>query len=240
MQFDLNSSFLFMVAGGVILFVVAQSVYFLVKALAEAKRIGMDPEVLKRTIKSSAAFTVAPAISILLGVISLSKFLGLPLPWLRLSILGALTYELTAAASAASTVGVSVTEAIQSPVAYTTIVWVMTLGIIPSVLLIPLFLKKIQGGIVSLKKRDQVWGEHFMTAIFLGMISAFLGVVFATVTEGIRGWIPVFVLVFSAGVMTVCGLVIKKYKFKWLEDYALPFSIIGGMAFAVFVTRVIQ
>ncbi|MBM7562757.1 DUF5058 family protein [Fusibacter tunisiensis] len=240
MQFDLNSVFLFIVAGAVIVFVLMQSAYFLYKALVEAKRIGIDAEVLKRTMKSSAAFTVAPAISILLGVISLSKFLGLPLPWLRLSILGALTYELTAAASAASTVGVSVTEAIQSPTAYTTIVWVMTLGIIPSLILIPLFLKKIQGGIVSLKKRDQVWGEHFMTAIFMGMISAFLGVVFATVTEGIRGWIPVFVLIFSAGVMSVCGLFIKKFKLKWLEDYALPFSIIGGMAFAVFITQVVR
>lgn len=240
MQFDLNSVFLFIVAGAVIVFVLMQSAYFLYKALVEAKRIGIDAEVLKRTMKSSAAFTVAPAISILLGVISLSKFLGLPLPWLRLSILGALTYELTAAASAASTVGVSVTEAIQSPTAYTTIVWVMTLGIIPSLILIPLFLKKIQGGIVSLKKRDQIWGEHFMTAIFMGMISAFLGVVFATVTEGIRGWIPVFVLIFSAGVMSVCGLFIKKFKLKWLEDYALPFSIIGGMAFAVFITQVVR
>lgn len=240
MQFNLNSTFLFLVAGSVIIFVLAQSIYFLIKALKEAKRMGMDASLLKRTIKSSVAFTVAPAISILLGVISLSKFLGLPLPWLRLSILGALTYELTAAASAASTVGVSVTEAIKDPVAYTTIVWVMTLGIIPSVLLIPLFLKRIQGGIVSLKKRDNVWGEHFMTAIFMGMISAFLGVVFATVTQGIKGWIPVFVLMFSAVVMTICGLFIKKYKLKWLEDYALPFSILGGMAFAVYITQVIN
>jgi Na+/glutamate symporter len=45
---------------------------------------------------------------------------------------------------------------------------------------------------------------------------------------------------FSAVVMTVCGLFIKKYKLKWLEDYALPFSIIGGMSFAVFITQVIN
>ena len=236
MQFDLNSGFLYAVAGGVILFVLAQSVYFLNKALKQARLMGMDRGVINSTIRSSAVFTIAPALSILLGVVSLSKFLGLPLPWLRLSILGALTYELTAAASAASSVGVSVTEQIKDPQAYATIVWVMTLGIIPSVVMIPLFLKKIQKGLVSLKDKDKAWGEHFMTAIFMGMISAFLGVVFATVTQGLKGWIPVFVLMFSALVMSLCGLIIKKYHYKWLEDYALPFSILGGMAFAVLIT----
>jgi hypothetical protein len=34
----------------------------------------MDKKVLNRTIVSTAVFTVAPAISILLGVITLSKF----------------------------------------------------------------------------------------------------------------------------------------------------------------------
>lgn len=239
MSFHLNALFLFAVAGAVIVFVMAQSFYFLHKATKEARKIGMDKDLIKRTIKSSVAFTIAPAVSILLGVISLSKFLGLPLPWLRLSILGALTYELTAAASAASTIGISVSEPITSPVAYTTIVWVMTLGIIPSVILIPLFLKKIQGGIVSLKAKDKAWGEHFMTALFMGMISAFLGVVFARVKEGLIGWIPVFVLLFSALVMSLCGILIKRFKSKWLEDYALPFSILGGMGFAIVISNLI-
>jgi len=237
MGFSLNSSFLYSVAGSVILFVLAQSFFFLTKAWQEAKSIGIDKEVIIRTIRASAIFSIAPALAILLGVLSLSKFLGLPLPWLRLSILGALTYELTAAASAASSIGVSITESITDPRAYTTIVWVMTIGIIPSVILIPLFLKRIQGGIVSLKNRDQVWGEHFMTAIFMGMISAFLGVVFATVSLGLKGWVPVFVLLFSAFVMGVCGVLIKLFRWQWLEDYALPFSILGGMAFAVVLSH---
>ncbi len=239
MAFNLNSVFLYGVAICVIVFVMAQSVFFLLKAVKQAKRMGMAPEVIKRTIRASAVFTTAPAISILLGVISLSKFLGLPLPWIRLSVLGAITYELTAAASAAASVGVSVTEQITNPTVYTTIAWVMTIGIVPSVILIPLFLKKIQGGIVKVKNKDKAWGEIFITAIFLGMISAFLGVVFADIRSGLEGWIPVFVLLFSALIMAVCGLFIKKYHLKWLEDYALPFSILGAMAFSIFITGVI-
>ena len=90
-DFNLNSPFLFTIAGAVILFVVAQAVFFLIKAVRRAKVIGMDMKSVKKTMVSSAVFTVAPAVSILLGVITLSKSLGLPLPWMRLSVIGSLT-----------------------------------------------------------------------------------------------------------------------------------------------------
>jgi hypothetical protein len=237
MKFDLNSGFMYALAAIIVVFVIAQSLFFMLKAIKQAKAMGFDKKVIMRTIKTSAVFTIAPALSILLGVISLSKFLGLPLPWIRLSILGAITYELTAAASAASSLGVSVTQQITDPHVFSTIVWVMTIGIIPSVVLIPLFLKKIQRGIVKVKDKDNEWGELFITAIFLGMISAFLGVVFADVRSGIQGFIPIFVLIASAVIMIICGLLMKKYKLRWLQDYALPFSILGAMGFAIVITN---
>lgn len=235
---NLNSIFLFFLAGIFIFFVLFQSFFFLIRAIREAKRIGMDTALIKKTIKGSAFFTLAPAISILLGVITLSKFLGLPLPWLRLSILGAITYELSAAASAASSLGLEISNAVAAPETYIAIVWVMTLGIIPSLILIPLFLKKMQSGIQKLKKRDQAWTDHFITAIFLGMISAFLGVVFKDVSKGLVGFIPIFVMLFSACVMIVIGLLIKK-GFKRLEDYALPISMLSAMVFSIFISQVI-
>jgi len=39
----------------------------------------------------------APAVAIVISVITLSKDLGLPLPWLRLSVVGSLSYETIAA-----------------------------------------------------------------------------------------------------------------------------------------------
>ncbi len=238
-MFNLNSVFLFVVSGTFIVFVLCQAIFFLIRAYREGMKMGMEKKVLMRTVKTSIAFTIAPAVSILLGVITLSKFLGLPLPWLRLSILGAITYELTAAASAAATMGISISEAITSGQIYVTILWVMTLGIIPSMVLIPLFLKKFQSGMSVIKKRDPIWSEHFMTALFMGMISAFLGVVFKDVSKGLVGFISVFIMMFSAAVMIVIGLLLKKYKIKALEDYALPISMLSGMAFSIFITGVI-
>jgi len=238
-MFNLNDVFLYLVAGLFILFVIIQSMFFLLRAFKEAKRIGIDKEVIKKTVKTSIAFTLAPAVSILLGVITLSKFLGLPLPWLRLSILGAITYELTAAASAAASMGITITESIGSANTYITIVWVMTLGIIPSMLIIPLFLKKYQGKMSLIKQKDPIWSEHFMTAIFLGMISAFLGVVFKDISQGLSGFISVFVMGFSAFIMIIIGLIINNKRIKFLEDYALPLSMLGGMTFSIWITSVI-
>ena len=190
-MFDPNSTFLFILAGLVIVFVIAQSVFFLVRAYRRGKTLGMDMKQIRKTIISTAVFTFAPAVSILLGVITLSKFLGLPLPWLRLSVIGAITYELPAATTTANALGITaLSETITNPEVYTAIAWVMTLGIFPGLIWVPLFIRKIQGGLMKIKNKDSKWGDILMTALFLGMISAFLGMVFADIRSGLAGWIP--------------------------------------------------
>ena len=73
--------------------------------------------------------------------------------------------------------------------------------------------------------------------MFLGMISAFLGSVFCDVGGIIKGdasgFIPVCVMLVSAVVMAVCGTIATKSKIRWLTDYALPVSLIIGMASAI-------
>ena len=239
MNFSPNSTLLFVVAGGVILFVLAQSFFFLIRAYRRAKEMGMDMKQVRKTIWSSALFTIAPAVSILLGVITLSKFLGLPLPWIRMSVIGAITYELPAATSTAKALGISLSETITDPKIYSAIAWVMTLGILPSIILVPLLLKKIQKGLLKMKNKDAKWGDLFSTSLFLGMIAAFSGMVFADVRNGLAGWIPIFVLLVSAAIMAVCGLLIKKCKMQWLETYALAISMVGAMVFAAVITPLI-
>lgn len=238
-EFDSNSIFLFIIAGVIITFVIAQSVFFLVKAWKRAKELGIELSTLKRIVKSSAFFTIAPAISIILGVITLSKFLGLALPWLRLSVVGALTYELPAATSTAAALGVSIAKDVTDPVVYSTIAWVMTLGILSGILIVTFFLKNIQNSIDTIQKRDQKWGEIFLTSIFMGMISAFLGMIFSNITIGIVGWIPVFIMIISSLIMIICGYLVKIKNIKWLEDYALPISMLGAMALSIPITNLI-
>jgi hypothetical protein len=194
----------------------------------------------RKTILSSSLFTIAPAVSILIGVITLSKFLGLPFPWLRLSILGAVTYELPAATIAAGAMGTSVTETITDPKVFATIAWTMTLGIIAGILLVLFGLKRIQKGMNSIGGKDTRWRDIVMDALFLGMISAFVGMLFADIRKGLPGFIPLAVALASALLMAVCGLLMKKCKMSWLEQYALPISMLGAMALSIPITALMQ
>ena len=240
MEFNANSGFMYVVVAIVIAFVILQSVVFLAKAWKRGLQLGMEKKALLKTVSTSAIFSIAPAVAILLGVIALSKALGFPLAWLRLSVIGSLTYETTAAAAAASAVGASLSESITDPKIFATIAWVMTLGIVPGLVLVPLLSKKIETGVSNIKTKDSKWGEIFLAGLFLGMISAFLGLVFAHVHEGLVGWIPVFVLLASAALMIICGLIRKVFKARWIEDYALPISLLGGMALSIPITSLVQ
>ena len=241
MTFNVNHPILFVIVGALILAVLAQSVYFLVRALKRAKQLGIAERVVKKTISSAAIFTIAPAVAILIGVIALSKSLGVALPWLRLSVIGSITYETVAAGNALNAANISAGDVVTDPAIFITILWVMTIGIAAGLVFVPFVTKKIQSGLLKVTVKDKKWGEIFNNAMFLGMISAFLGYVFCDVSSVFKGetWglIPVCVMAVSALIMAVCGLLAGKLKARWLTDYALPMSLIGGMASAIPITN---
>ena len=236
MPFSVNDSFLYILSGIIVAFVIAQSVFFLVKAVRRASQLGVSTATVRKTVLSSALFSIAPAVSILVGVITLSNFIGLPFPWLRLSVLGAVTYELPAATIASNTMGASVKETITDPTVFSTIAWTMTLGIISGIVLVLFGLKRIRRGMRSITGKDKRWGEIVMDSLFLGMVSAFVGMLFADIRSGLPGFIPIAVALVSALLMGVCGVLIKVCKMTWLEQYALPLCMLCAMALSIPIT----
>ena len=179
MEFSINHPILFLMAGILVAVVLGQSVYFLLKALKRSKELGMDQTRIKKTITTAAIFTVAPAVSIVISVIALSKSLGLPLPWLRLSVVGSLSYETIAASNAVSAMGLELGK-IDALTAqqYVNITLVMTISIMVGIWLVPVISKKLLGGMSNLEAKDKKWADIFQNAMFIGMIAAFLGYVF--------------------------------------------------------------
>ncbi len=261
MEFSVNHPILFVLAGIVVAFVLAQSVYFLLKAIRRSKQLGMDQTKIRKTIRSAAVFTIAPAVAIVISVMTLSQKLGLPLPWLRLSVVGSMSYETIAANNALSGMGQSLGSAIPlTAQQYVNVLLVMTISILTGIWLVPLIGKKLLSGMSNLGKRDSKWADIFSNSMFIGMISAFLGFVFCNVyylwtpearfiTETViengeevkkqvavsatYGLIPVCVMAVSALTMVALGLLMRKPKLKWLSEYALPISLVVGMASAI-------
>ena len=243
MDFSVNHPLLFILAGILIAVVLGQSVFFLVKALRRAKQLGMDMTKVKKTIRTAAVFTIAPAVAIVFSVAILSKKLGLALPWLRLSVVGSLSYEAIAASNALSAMGLELgkVDALTAQ-QFVNIVLVMTISILVGIWLVPVIGKKLLGGMSKLESRDKKWADIFQNAMFIGMIAAFLGYVFCDFsrlwTPGdynpTSGLVPVCVMGASALVMVILGLAMRKWK--WLGDYALPISLVLGMAAAIPIT----
>ena len=260
MEFSVNHPILFVLVGIIIAAVLGQSVYFLLKSVKRAKETNMDMTKIKKTIVTAAIFTIAPAVAIVITVISLSQSLGIALPWLRLSVVGSLSYEAIAAANAASGMKTTLAELASNMTAsqYVTITAVMTLSIMVGIWLVPVVAKKYQSGLVKFENKDKKWSDILQNSLFIGMISAFVGFVFCDVnrlwSESARvvtstnnltgekvvttfsstsGLIPVVVMAVSALCMCLCGLLLNKLKWKWVNDYALPICMIIGMLAAI-------
>lgn len=271
MQFYVNHPILFIFAGILVAVVLAQSVFFLVKAMRRSKELGMDQAKIKKTIKSAAIFTIAPAVAIVISVMTLSKKLGLPLPWLRLSVVGSMSYETIAANNALSAMGQSLGSDVPlTAQQFVNVLLVMTVSIMVGIWLVPAIGKKLQSGIKNMGNRDAKWADIFQNSLFIGMISAFLGFVFCDVSRlwtadengqvtvminqfledgskqkvpvnytATSGLVPVCTMAVSAVVMVICGLLMRKPKLKWLSEYALPISLIAGMAAAIPLTNLL-
>lgn len=237
--FSVNHPMLFLLAGLAIAAVLLQSVVFLIKAWKRARELGYAQEKLKKIAVAAVLFSLAPAVAIGIGIITLSGTLGLPLPWLRLSVVGALVYELSAANTAAGALGVSLGNALTAQ-QFTTIAWTMTVGIMTGVILIPVFCRKYTNRFTEVGKKDAKWGELFTTAIFMGLIGTFVGNSLADVTVSAAGRLSAAVLVVSALVMLLCGFFKKKFNWAWMNDYALPICMLLSMAAAIPLAKIIR
>ena len=87
-----EDGFMLALALVVVAFVIVQAMFFLVRAIKRARQLGIEKSTIKSTIVSSGLFTVAPAIGIVATVLTLAAGLGYVLPWIRLTVIGNISY----------------------------------------------------------------------------------------------------------------------------------------------------
>lgn len=238
---SVNSGVFYMLVALVLLFMTLMCAVFLVKSYRAGVKIGMDEKKLKKTITASATFTLLPSISILLGVIALSGTLGVPLSWLRLSVIGALQYELNVAEIAAQSVGLSGLQVGEMNMpAFVTIALVMTLGILGGVICCIFFLKRYLGKVQKAPQKETSgkpgFGAHATTAMFVGLCAAYIGAYVgkAIPREGMDV-MPIIVALIAAAAMGVFEFFIQKKGKVVLENFSLAASMLVAMAAAVVI-----
>ena len=197
--FTPDSWVMYLMYGLIVAFVSVEAIYYLVKSIRRAKKIGMDMGKIKRVITTSATFSVLPAIGIGIGVVTLVGAIGIALPAIRLSVVGSLQYETQVADAAASAMAGSMAQLMQegvTPKAFVTIAFMMTLAIIWGCLFVVLFYKRLQPKLTKLGKKDLSAsksvnkfvdqkkiniGDLAFQIAFIGMIIAYLSMAISTV-----------------------------------------------------------
>jgi hypothetical protein len=241
---QLNSMPLYLICGGIVAFVAAVCVVFMVRAYKAGIAIGMDPVKLKRTLTSSVTFSILPSVGILLGVIALSGSLGTPWPWLRLSVIGALHYETQVAQAAAEQVGLSTLSASEmTPEAFSTIALLMSVcimwGMVLSFFFNKGYLKKLSGNTKEKKNGKGGFGDMAMAAMFIGLVSTYIGSYIGGFVSG-KGVLtfqgdltPIIVAFVSALCMGGFIYLAEKKHMEWLESFSIAGSMLVGMLAAI-------
>lgn len=253
---QLNSGAMYLICGSIVLFVALVCVLFAVRAYRAGLAIGMDRTKLRRTVTASLTFSVLPSVGILLGVIALSGSLGTPWPWLRLSVIGALHYETQVAEAAAEAVGLpGLSASAMTAKAFSTIAFLMSLCIIWGMVFCVITCKKYSARLSGQTKAPAAeagkkkklnlsgFGDMAMTAMFIGLVSAYIGSYIGGFVSGGGlfsfggSWLPLAVSLVAAAAMAVFTALKERYKADWLDSFSIAGSMLIAMAAAVFLAK---
>lgn len=272
--FNPDSWVMYLMYALIVVFISAEAIFYLVKSVKKAKQIGMDMTKIKKVIKTSASFSVLPAIGIGIGVVTLIGSLGITVPAIRLSVIGALQYETQMADGAAKAIindpkleEKALTLLIQRGVTaqdYATIVTLMTVAIIAGPILVVLFYKKLQPKLAKLgamkvggsvdpdaatknlesdaKKANPNGinlGDLAFQVSFIGMIIGYIAMsigAIAAMPGRITSYYNFIAVIVAALFMVLSDFLVKKLKWKWLDDFSVAFS----MLFAMLVVGIIS
>lgn len=199
----------------------------------------------ENTVVSSALFTIAPALAIVATVLTLSKALGLVLPWIRLTVIGAIQYEVPAAEAAINAFGIStgLSQPVTDPEVFAAVAWVMTIGSILPLVIVPFALKKSKKHREGFHQGSKVGGYHGCRRFYWPDCRFYRARRARKRPAGRdrrRRRNPERCNAFIAILfMLVLQKLCTKFTLKWLEPFAMPVSMFAAMGMAMLLANVL-
>jgi len=201
-------------------YVLIQSFVFYNKAYKRGIEMGMTKHQLNETTRSSAIFSIVPSIPILIGLVAMVPLFGdAAIPWIRLSVLGSVSYETYAALAVKNAAGV--VTLLENMSVYSAAIWTMTISIMSGLIVLIFFYQGYTKKLAEIRKKDSRWATILIAALFMGLV----GTIGAQ--QIVLGGYNLIALLISMAIMAILGGL--SFKFKWLEEFALPVSILGTL-----------
>lgn len=230
-----NGSFMLMFCITAILIVIVQAVFFLILAVKRAKELEIKDEDVRKTITSSAVFSVLPSLPITVSYLVLVPALGRYFPWLRLSVVGSPVYETMVANMAAEAYGFPPIMAEHIPLdVFFGILFLVSIAILGGPVFNMLFLKFYDKKVEVLKNKNAA----LIPVITTGMFLAVYGIQSAPYFTNIKN-IPGIAAILTAGITSLFLEKITANR-KNLREFAFPVSMIIGMFAACVVSAVLR
>ncbi|MFC1607481.1 DUF5058 family protein [Candidatus Latescibacterota bacterium] len=218
-----NGTGMWIACSAIIVVVFVQAIRLTIISFRSGASLGIPRESLVQALRTGFISALVPSIAILVGVAVLIPRLGVPFPWMRLSVIGSVIYELFAIEIAANTMGLTDSTAAFSGEVFSLAVWTMSMGFIFCLLFVAFFtphMKKIKDRIAG---DDVGWMSILNSAAFFGAFGFLWGQPIA------RGGFQLIALVGGFICMVMMQLLIRYGRQTWLKEWALSISIIAGM-----------
>lgn len=220
-----------------LLYIIGFSLVYLKKAYSHCIEMGITKEELSKVIKSSLVFSLVPSLSIVVGLFALISVLGTVWAWWRLSVIGSLSYESLISSSVASSIGYS-TNAEMLELAtgreFGVVMILMSIGMLSGFFILLPFGKKLSMS-VNKTKNASTWKYVLSGTFMLCLFSVYVPVVLFGDTIQAAVMLTGLVIAVALGILAS-----KSPKLRWLGEFIMAFSMIGGMVSAIFWTNIFQ
>jgi len=233
-----NSAAIWVLAAICVFLVVTETGLFFRLAMraAKSKEVNISLEQCKRALRAGVVSAIGPSLGVFVVMIGIIAVLGGPMAWLRLSVIGGASTELTAATIGVSTAGGDITASSITMDQLSTARWTMTInacGWLIVTLLLASRMEKVRNKIGG---GDSLWMEYFSSAATLGIFGAFCS---EYVVEGVKGADIKTILACVVGGAAMFGFVTLAKKLTWMREYCLGFAMVVGIVVALLFPEIV-
>lgn len=230
-----NSPIMWIFAGLIIAAAVFQSVFLFRLARRYIDKTNLlTPDEVKTCLRTGGVVSIGPALSVFIVALSMISMLGAPFTLMRIGMIGSASTELTAASVGTEMAGVSLGMQALTGEAFTAALW--TCAIMSSGYLI--FVPLVTRGVGKAINKIVVPAEGQKRSMLSWVLSALLPLLIFLALSFIQAKksLPHFIsLVFAAVMMLTLNVLAGKLKKKWMKEWAMCLSVLGGIVVGAIV-----
>lgn len=231
-----NSRWLWVISISIVAVVLVQALLFLRLSFRVAGQLSYPLEKCREALKVGLISAIGPSIAIFIVMVGMMSVIGTPITWLRLSIIGSASTELTAATVGAQVAGTTLGAADYGLDALAVSFWTITINGTGWLLITALFTHKLE----DIRRKAGGGDARWLAVLSGAAASGCFGYLTAnTANSAIKAiqeltpgaWGPIWAMLGGTIGMVAANKLAEKMPF--LKEYALGIAMLVGMFAAV-------